>query len=246
MLSTLTRFASAEIENLIKDLQTVEENYNSELRSRDREKLVIPIELSTFDKEFSLSAFSRDISSNGLGVITSQPFSAGSQMAIQMHLQGGGNKVRCQCRWNTAFGESFWASGWELSEGGNLDVQAIKDQVPSVRYDARSADRKRFSIPVVVRQKGKLPKINGFTRNISGEGVNIISSRPIRENSFCLIEFIRNNGERCEAIAKCVWTRKFGDSHWTTGWQFPRLERIAKFHAASFGRQLGNTGCLTV
>lgn len=236
MLNSLTRFASAEIEDLIRSLQDQEESYSAELRSRDREKVVFPVKLTTLDKEFAIHAFCRDASPSGLGLITPQPFSAGDAMDVHLYLRSANQTVRAQCCWSSKFGESFWASGWQLNADVTLDIQAIKETDATVVYDARSLDRKKFAMPVVIRQKGKHPRVHGFTRNISGEGVNIVSSQPIKKNSFCLLEFVRDSGQRCEAVAECVWTMRYGDSHWMSGWQFPRLERIAKFHAAGFGR----------
>ena len=236
MLTKLTRFANTEIEQLLKNLHADEENYSADLRSLNREKLVFPVKLTTLDKEFSVHAFSRDVSQDGLGLITPQPFSAGEKMDVQLYLHSGLRTIRSECRWSKKFGDSFWACGWQLCSDVNLDVAAIKELGASVVYDARTLDRDKFAMPAVVHQKGKLPRVQGFTRNISDDGVNIVSSEQVRENSFCLLEFIRSGGERCEMVAECKWSKKYGDSHWMTGWQFPRLERVAKFHAASFGR----------
>ena len=235
MLGNLSRFAGPEIERLLNKLQADEKNYNAELRSLDREKMVLPIQLSASDVEFSVQAFSRNISPGGVNLITPRPFTAGSLATMDVSFRESSMKYVAECRWCGKFGGSYWTSGWQL-KSGEFDVEAIRADEALMKWDVRSAKREKFAIPVVVHQKGKLPEFHAFTRNMSGEGVNLVATERVPENSFCMLEFSSNGGEQCDIVGECMWSKQYGSSHWLMGFQFPRLDRVAKFHAACFSR----------
>jgi len=237
MMGKLSSFASPEIELLLNKLQADEDNYTAELRSLDREKMVLPVQLITPDAEFAIQAFSRNISPGGVGLITPQPFSAGTEMFVELQFQNGKLPYRATCKWCTKFSAMYWTSGWELDSGVELNVAGVKALDATVEDDIRATDREKYAIPLVIHQKGNQSRIHGFTRNMSGEGVNLIAREGVALNSHCMLEFIRKEGERCSLIAECVWVKKFGESHWMTGWKFPRLEKDAQDHAASFDLQ---------
>jgi hypothetical protein len=156
-------------------------------------------------------------------------------MKVELTLHNGTVSHVADCKWCMPFGETFWSSGWEMKDA-MLDFAMIKNLDVMVEWDNRTTEREKFAIPVVVHQKGKAPKVHAFTRNMSGDGVNLVGNHHVPESTFCMLEFMRNDGQRCEIIAQCVWTKRYGNSHWMSGWQFPRLERIAKFHEACFNR----------
>jgi len=233
VLGKLSRFASPEIERMLKQLQADEEKYNMELRSRKREKLVFPVKLSSTEGEFESYAFARDMSSDGIGLITQLPVYQGTEMYLKLNVPDHPKNYLAECRWNSEFGEAFWTSGWVLRED-SFDTEQVRQADARIEWDSRSTEREKYAIPVVIHQKGTQPKIQAFTRNMSGDGVNLVAQHQISVASFCKLEFIRNGGDRFELIAKCIWTHQYGDDYWLTGWQFPRLDRIAKLHAVSF------------
>ena len=218
---------------MLTEIQADEEGYNQELRALQREKIVFPVSLTSLEDDFESYAFARDVSSDGIGLITQFPVYQSTKMRLKLNVPNHPNKYLAECRWNGKFGESFWSSGWVLSED-KFDVELIREADATIEWDVRSLNRKKFAVPVVIHQKGKQPKIQAFTRNLSGDGVNLVARSEISVSSFCKLEFVRNSGQRFDIIAKCIWTHKYGEDYWLTGWQFPRLDRIAKFHATSF------------
>jgi hypothetical protein len=233
MLGKLSRFASPEVERLLKDLQADEDNYNQELRTLQRDKIVFPVNLTSPEGDFESYAFARDVSSEGVGLITQFPVYQATQMYLKLNVPNHPTKYLAECRWNRKFGDTFWTSGWLLNED-RFDVELIRQSDATVEWDVRSTEREKFAVPVVIHQKGTQPKIQAFTRNLSGDGVNLVSQQEVQVSSFCKLQFVRIGGERFDVIGKCVWTHKYGEDYWLTGWQFPRLDRIAKFHAACF------------
>lgn len=234
MLGNLSCGANPEIGRLLKKLRADEDGYDTELRSLDREKLVFPVQMSSFNGETKVDAFSRDLSGSGLGLITPQPFDAGTEMQIQLQLPDTTHTCRARCCWNSRFGESYWSSGWEVETGDQLDLDSIRNSDTRIVYDARTTEREKFAVPVIVHQKGKQPQIHAFTTNLSGSGANLVVGQKIRENTWCMLGFVPTDGQNCSVIAECIWSREYGNSYWTVGWKFPRLDRIAKFHATCF------------
>lgn len=234
MLGKLSCGANSEIGRLLKKLQADEDNFDAELRSLDREKYVFPVQLNSLNGETKVDAFSRDLSSSGLGLITRQRFDAGTRMEIQLQLPDAAHTCRARCCWSSKFGESFWSSGWEVEAGDQLDMDSIKNADARFVYDARSTEREKFSVPVIVQQKGMQPQVHGFTMNMSGGGASLIVGQKIREKTWCMLGFIRGDSPSCSVVAECIWSREYGNSNWMVGWKFPRLDRIAKFHTACF------------
>ena len=233
MLGKLSRFASPEIERLLKKIRADEEAHRSELRQREREKLVFPVMLKALEGEFESYGFSRDVSGDGIGLITQLPFYQDNEMYLKLNVPGHEKSHLARCRWSSKFGEAFWTSGWELTEE-SFDVEQVRQADAQIEWDVRSTEREKYAIPVVIHQKGQQPKVQAFTRNLSGDGANLVAMDEIQVSSFCKLEVVPDNGDRCDLIAKCIWTHQYGDQHWLTGWQFPRLDRIAKFHSESF------------
>jgi len=186
MLGKLYRFASPEIERLLKKLEADESNYENELRSLDREKLVVPVTVSSFDNDLEVRAFSKNISSGGLCLTTLQPFAVGAEMNVELDLHNLLSKHTAECRWAHKYGKEYWTSGWMI-KSEQLNVTEIKEVDTLIQWENRLTERERY------------------------------------------------DGEPCDIIAECIWSEKYGKNHWMTGWQFPRLDRISKFHSAYFG-----------
>jgi hypothetical protein len=117
-------------------------------------------------------------------------------------------------------------SGWELNN--HLDFSSIQEMDGRVDWESRAMPRKKVAVPVVVHQKKDKPKLNAFTRNMSGVGVCLVAAEAVEVGSFCLLEIVRCDGERIELVAKCIWGKPFGE-YYMCGWEFPRLDRVQSF-----------------
>ncbi|QEG23336.1 PilZ domain-containing protein [Mariniblastus fucicola] len=219
MLGNLSQFVSPSIEQLLSKLQADEDNYELELRTLGREKLVLPVQLTTPDGEFELHAFSRNVSQGGIGLIAPQPFSPNSVMRLTLNMRTGKTIHVVECRWCETFGQTYWTSGWELKSKA-LDVQTVLNAEAVFDSEVRSSEREKYAIPVVVHQPGERPKVHAFTRNMSGDGVNLVANKPVCCNEKCTLEFVRNDGERSGIVAECIWLQEYGADCWMSGWQF--------------------------
>lgn len=230
----MSRFASPEIERLLKKLEAAEENYNTNLRSVEREKRVLPIHILDSDGVARSIGYTRDISANGVGMVTPKRLENGAEMTVELKLpEEKSAGYLATCRWTEALGDSFFASGWELA-AKQIDMEMIEDALAKMEWTGSPENRIKFSIPATIQQKGQLPTVEAFTGSLAGDGASLIANQEVPLNSFCKLKIVGQDGEVYEMIAKCVWSKQYSQDHWLTAWEFPRLDRVAKFHSVSF------------
>ena len=232
MNETLLRFASPEIERLLRKLQAAEEKHNSELRSREREKLVFPAQVYDQDGVIQAKGYTRDVSQLGLGLVTKEAISIGSEAIIVLTLpEGRSTGFQVKCCWAKDIENSLKATGWEL-KAESIDVPMLQNAQTRMKWKTGFQGSLKFSIPLMIRQKGKFHLVQGFACDLAGDGANLIASEKIAVNSFCKLKVFGSDGELYEIIAKCVSCECYAGEHWLVSFEFPRLDRVAKFHAA--------------
>ena len=233
MLETLSRFATPELERLLRKLQAAEESHNSELRSLEREKLVFPVQVFDQDGEIQAKGYTRDVSKLGLGLVTKETLAIGSEVTIVLTLpEGRSTGFQAKCCWVKDIENSLKATGWELT-AGSIEVPMLQEAQTRMKWKASLKGSLKFFIPLIIQQKGKLPLVQGFTCDLAGNGANLIASEEIAVNSFCKLKIFGSDGELYEIIAKCVSCQCYAGEHWLVSFEFPRLDRVAKFHATS-------------
>ena len=99
------------IAELINDSQSFD---GMEQRGAARTPLVCAVAIQhTFD-EHSYHAFSRDISADGIGLITSSNVAIDQTANLSIsRFDGASLKVAAVCRWCTPYGTDWYLSGWE-------------------------------------------------------------------------------------------------------------------------------------
>ena len=240
MLSKLTRFASPKVQKLLTQIETSESDFVPNNRQHEREKISLPILVSALDGEDHEIAFSRDLSEKGMCLISPTTFKKEdvSKLSIDFgDADGRLKELTGTCRWCLPFGKCYSLSGWQIE--GSLDVDKIAERVASGHEKNRYNDRIQTVIPVVVHQKKELAPLQAFTRNLSAEGVCLVCLWPTTPGEFCLLDLASNDGQTDEVVAECVWTRPFGNC-FMSGWKFPRLDRIQKFHRSYWDTNSGS------
>ena len=140
--------------------------------------------------------------------------------------------MRATCSWSSPYCNSYRISGWHLD--AEIDVPQIVQEDLWLDLEQRGLKRDRVAIPVVVHQKNGQPKIHCFSRNVSTSGICLIGNEEPQTSDFSLLELARSNGGRSHVVAECRWTNRIGQSHWISGWQFPRLARVQNFQMRYF------------
>ncbi len=105
----------ADVEAAIKELLREDARYTlTEMRSRYRENLVVPVIVHHSEKE-SFSGFSRNISEAGICIITEHPISDDSVADLDIYRLGGPSiRVTSNVRWCRPFGKHYYMSGWKF------------------------------------------------------------------------------------------------------------------------------------
>ena len=226
MLGEIPKVANPAVMRLLGKLEADENSCDQEMRSFQRERFVLPVQLSTPDKEFQVEAFSRNLTVMGANLITPQPFSRGEKMNLEFNLHELQSKHIVECCWSRRFGKAYWSSGWKfISE--QVDMDSVRKADAIFEWEKRTTVRKQYAIPVVIHQDGQKPQVHGFTRNISGSGTCLVTNHEIPEKS-CMLQFIRSDGERCDVVAESTWSKKYSERHWMMGWNFPGPDGDAK------------------
>ena len=101
------------VDKLLKDDTNFDRNEN---RSAHRENLVRAVDIEIRDPQATISAFSRNISATGIGVITKESL-VGNPVAV-LTIAGLGEKddvtILAECRWCRAYGKEWFISGWQF------------------------------------------------------------------------------------------------------------------------------------
>ena len=115
MLRSIGNSPSPEIESIVKGLLKEDSDYDRhESRSAHRESLVraVTIEVRR-PKEIVLSAFSRNISGSGIGLITDEKIADSSTAVLTIEpLKDRPSKILAECRWCKPYGKNWFISGW--------------------------------------------------------------------------------------------------------------------------------------
>ena len=87
-----------------------------ERRAADRKPFVRPIILATGrNQDILVDGFSRDLSGNGMGIVTRTNWRSGARALLTIHsLSKGLVRVSAEVRWCEEFGEGWYLSGWNF------------------------------------------------------------------------------------------------------------------------------------
>ncbi len=98
-------------------------------------------------------------------------------------------------------------------------IEQIKAEDARYRSEQRSSERERIMIPIVLsREEGDVT--HAFSRNISTDGICLVTTEPISEGTFANMLLSCSDGHISEVTAHCRWTEAFGAAHCISGWQF--------------------------
>ena len=116
MMRTTGRAANPEIERVVNRLIAEDTQYDQrENRSSLRHKFIRAVDLQLRESGRDLTAFSRNLSADGIGVITNE-FVPEGEMAVISIAQLGPGKVLLlgKCKWCKSYGDNWFLSGWQF------------------------------------------------------------------------------------------------------------------------------------
>lgn len=87
----------------------------SERRSASRTPFTAPVLIRFRDQTESIVAISKDISIQGIGLITDQDFAPGATAKLELRSPYGPPQIfLSELRWRTELGHSWYISGWHF------------------------------------------------------------------------------------------------------------------------------------
>lgn len=99
------------VDDLIRDYHAFD---GMDRRGVDRTPLICAVSIQHTFGEDSYQAFSRDISADGIGLITSSKVAIDQSANLSIsRFDGACLKVSAVCRWCTKYGAGWYLSGWE-------------------------------------------------------------------------------------------------------------------------------------
>lgn len=206
------------LENILAQVMEDEKRFPSEKRSEHRDLLFVPVQVRQDKLDFSLSGYTRDISSRGICLIMPQPYRTGTVATIQLSGSNTQETSAAQCHWSSKFGSAYWASGWSLSETWQVGRLLKEDRF--VEPDQRNTDRWRAALPVNICIPGQKFHVSGFSRNLSRGGICLMSKVATTPGQIADLEIKRVNGESYCIESHCAWAKQYDEETWVSGWKF--------------------------
>jgi hypothetical protein len=102
---------NADIDKLILEAQRAK---LIERRTEPRHPFVRPVQMY-LGKEAAVLAFSKDMSKQGIGVITDMELEAGTIAVLTIHSTSHTPvTLKCELRWSDKFGKGWFLTGWKF------------------------------------------------------------------------------------------------------------------------------------
>ena len=116
MLRTSGPPAIPEIQRTVDGLLRDDSNFDRlENRTAHREHLVRPVKIEFRDSNETISAFSRNVSATGMGLVTDKAIDPKSIAVLQFtRLHDSDVSILAECRWCKPYGENWTISGWQF------------------------------------------------------------------------------------------------------------------------------------
>jgi hypothetical protein len=96
----------------------------------------------------------------------------------------------------------------------------LKEHQTTVLRERRAVDRQPFVRPVrVITQRGGTV-IEGFTRDISRNGISILLPQEVHPGMIVILEIHSLFGQPLAVRAENRWCDPFGDGWYSSGWYF--------------------------
>ena len=217
-MAPITQNEQLTVDEVVSRVLADDLKFENENRRDHREPLVIPAQISQAKFDLTLSGFVRNISNGGVCLIVPQPFRAGAEVMISLL----GEKTKLEsagtCCWGTKFGTTYWVSGWRLDK--QLPVGKMLKEDLQIESEQRKSRRVTTAIPVYIKFPNSSTLAPGFTRNLSRDGISLVSKIEMAPGQVATLKVMRFDGETSAVESRCLWAKRYGEDHWVSGWDF--------------------------
>ena len=107
------------------------------------------------------------------------------------------------------------------SEIESIVQDLLREDSDYDRHENRSAHREHLVRSVVIDVRRPDPiQVTGFSRNISGSGIGLITQLEILPGSVAVLTIEPLRGMTHRILSECKWCKKYGSRWFISGWQF--------------------------
>ena len=99
-------------------------------------------------------------------------------------------------------------------------MERLLEEDGLVEPEQRSESRLTTAIPVCIKLPNETNRLSGFTRNLSTDGISLVSNGETAVGQTALLEIMRLDGGSSKAEGRCLWAKRYGEEHWVSGWGF--------------------------
>jgi hypothetical protein len=171
----------------------------------------------------TLSAFSRDISPSGVGLLHSMPLEPGQVTVKLAWGKGSQIDVRTEIRWCRAAGEGWYLSGGRFLRLSVRQVTAFLISAFKAEADRRLKQRYPFFRPItIIPTNGKLTELAAFSRDISPSGIGLLHRVRI-DPGYVTVALPSLAGHPLEASTEIRWCAPAGGGWYLSGGRFVSL-----------------------
>jgi len=78
---------------------------------------------------------------------------------------------------------------------------------------------------VEIQLKGQDDVLEAFSRNISANGVGLLTNHAIDERAVGKVIIFRPDGKAEAILSECRWCKNYGEKWFLSGWQFINVAR---------------------
>lgn len=113
----ISAFESQQISRMIKQIRIEESAFDFDMRSSNREKIFLPVDIKSLSSLTTVRGFSRNISATGVCLVSEDPVDIGEVSLLRFLRRNMGTcELMAQCRWAKFLGHGYTMSGWQFTE----------------------------------------------------------------------------------------------------------------------------------
>ena len=176
-----------------------------------------------------LSAFSRDLSPTGIGLLHNMPLET-HRVTLSIPVAAGQQvDLSTEITWCEPCGEGWYLSGGRFLGLSRLQVIALRLATGVVKVHRRLKQRQPFFRQVTITSGGaQRTQFSAFSRDISREGIGLLHSMPLEAHRVTL-SIPTTASDRVELSTEITWCAPCGEGWYLSGGRFTTLS-IQELH----------------
>jgi len=198
----------------------------SEQRSSARRPFFRPVTITTFGPQRTkLSAFSMDISSEGVGLLHTMPLETHGCTAVRIPIAKNRQlELNVDIKWCTPCGEGWYRSGGHFVRSSARQVKSVGLATRAVKLRRRRQTRHPLFRPITLTTGDAQQKIfSAYCRDISSEGIGLLHAIPLEPDACAGVSIPTTESNQVELSVDIKWCEPYGQGWYLSGGRFKKL-----------------------